>query len=199
MLLDLVTGPTAEPITPEEAKAHCKVDHDVEDDQFERWIEAARDYVETFTRRQLMPATWSAILPCFWTGAYFQVPRAPLVSVSSITYYDTSNASQTWATAKYNVVAPSGPKCRPGMLTLAYGQVFPSTYDRPDAVTITWSAGYADAASVPGSIKQAMLMLVAEMNLRRSEVTIGASLAPNVLAAERLLRPFVVHGERWRQ
>ncbi len=196
MLLSLVTPPSAEPLELDEAKSHCRVTHNFEDALFTRWIAAAREFAETWTGRQLMPATWKLWLPDFWCGPYLELPRAPLSSVTSIAYYDGDNASQTWSSSNYLVLAPSGPKCRPGRVEIAYGQVFPTTYYRPDAVTVTWAAGYASATAVPSAIKAALLLLVAEMNERREEVVVGTSQSPNVLRAGDLLAPFIVRGLR---
>jgi uncharacterized phiE125 gp8 family phage protein len=76
-----------------------------------------------------------------------------------------------------------------------YGVSYPSTQAIPDAVQIAFQAGYgATHASVPGAIRAALLLLVAEMFERREDAVVGASIGEVPLAARRLLWPFRV----WR-
>lgn len=44
------------------------------------------------------------------------------------------------------------------------GESWPSSDDREDAVTVTFVAGYGDAASVPAPIRHAILLMVGDLN-----------------------------------
>ena len=44
-----------EPVTLEEAKAQCRVDHEMEDELLKSYITAAREWVEGFLNMQLVP------------------------------------------------------------------------------------------------------------------------------------------------
>lgn len=77
-----------------------------------------------------------------------------MTSISSITYYDGNNTSQTLATSIYELDAPNR------RLRLQYLQSWKDVATRWDAVTFTIIAGYADAASVPGDWKRAMLLQI---------------------------------------
>jgi uncharacterized phiE125 gp8 family phage protein len=117
MPLSLVTSATAEPVTRQQFKAHARITRDDEDGVIDGYLLAARRYVETALRRQLVNATWRLTLDCF--PACIDVPLPPLSSVSSITYVDTDGATQTLNSSLYRVDTYS----QPGRITPAYDQV----------------------------------------------------------------------------
>jgi 3-deoxy-7-phosphoheptulonate synthase len=73
-------------------------------------------------------------------------------SVVSINYVDSDGATQTLAAANYTVFTPTD---GPGVIELAYNESWPSTRAVPNAVTVRFIAGYANAASVPAAVKEA--------------------------------------------
>lgn len=160
-------------------------------------IKTARDYCESFTHRALITQTWDLKLdafPCDSDEAIF-LPKPPVSSVTSVTYLDTANVSQTWAaTTGYLTDLPSGPHASPARIAPAYGVPYPSTYDVENAVTIRFVAGYgAAASSVPDGIKWAMRILMGTWyDPGRQSVVIGstASVIPHTVDA--LLWPFKV-------
>lgn len=164
------TPPDAEPVSLNEAKAHARVYTDLDDAELTAFIAASRQMTEKATRRQLVTATWELVLGGF-PPARFELPRPPFQAVSAITYYDLDNAEQTLSSDVYTTV----PGSVFGLVELKYGQSWPSTYDRPDAVTVTFTAGYGNAAAVPPLLKQSILMRVAHWYTHK-ESTIEATL-----------------------
>lgn len=169
-----------------EVKGHLRLDVDTEKTRVESLlIPAAADWCEAVTGRQLINATWTFWWPSFdaacqpgcglgFPSDAIVLPRPPLGGVTHVKYYDTANAIQTWSASNYAVVAPAGPKASPGWLRPVAPATYPSTYERPDAVEIRLVAGYgASYASVPGGLKQAMLILLAELFERREEAVTG--------------------------
>jgi len=76
-------APTCEPLTLATAKAHCKYEGEDENDLVLGYIQAAREYLEGITGRQLINATWTWTLDEFpddETPLYF--PRNPLFGVA---------------------------------------------------------------------------------------------------------------------
>src|SRR4051812_5379357 len=120
MSLSLVTGPAVEPITLFEARRQVKAPADVSDDGLiADLIVAARDRAEAVTGRQLILASWDLRLDSVddvrdWCAV--QIPRPPLLSITSIEYIDMSGATQTWASTNYQVDAPAGPFARHGRI-----------------------------------------------------------------------------------
>lgn len=137
MSLQLYTPPAAEPINRTEAKLHARIDGTDEDAMVDALIRAAREYVEAVTGRQLVAATYKLrrnSLP-----SVIELPRPPLIGVTSVTYADTAGTTQTAASTYYDVDTHRMPPC----LRLKYGQSWPTTRGHTDDVIITYVAGYA--------------------------------------------------------
>lgn len=175
LTLTVVTPPASEPVLLADAKDHLRVDDVNSDAQIATLIQVAREEVESFLGRALMPQTLRLNLDCFpgllWgtrmrmVGACQQIelPMPPLASVSSITYVDTDGATQTLDPSLYIVDANSEPaRIRP-----SYGNEWPATREQINAVAITYTAGYANATAVPAAIKQAILLIIGENFINR--------------------------------
>ena len=154
------TAPTAEPLDLPQALAHLRVDDAYSNDYVTTLITAARQQAEDRTERALMPSTWALRLPAFPTadGGSIELLRPPLISVASVQYLDAAGTLQTVSPAAYLVDVQS----QPGRLLPLSGS-WPATANHPQAVTITYTAGYANAAAVPAPIKQWMLLAIGDM------------------------------------
>lgn len=153
-------APAEEPITLAEAKTHMRVETDYTDENSlieDALIPAARQYCETVTGRQFITATWVMKMDEF--PRVIWLPRPPALTVTSITYVDTAGDSQTVTAANYTLDTYAT-KAR---ITEAYGEVWPSTQSIANAVTVTYTAGYGAASTVPESLKAAIKMVVADM------------------------------------
>lgn len=162
MALSLVTGPQTDPLTLAEAKLHLRVDVADEDGLIDGLVKAAREHAESFTHRALLTQTWDCILDDFpaWGSAIY-LPKAPLISVTSVSYVDQNGTTQPWASSNYTVDAPAGPWARQGRVVPSYNVPYPVTRSVENAVTVRFVAGYgASAASVPASIRHAMKILI---------------------------------------
>lgn len=157
--------PTAEPVSLEDVEAHCRIDGADERVFVNGLIQAAREMVETDARLALMSQTQVLRLDCFpdWE---VELRTDPVVAISSVVYLDTAGTSTTFAASKYRIDIYS----KPALLTPAYGEVWPSTYDVTNAVTITFTAGYASAAVVPQLAKQAIYFLVGDWFRNRERI-----------------------------
>lgn len=156
--LTLATAPASEPVTTAEAKAHLRVTHSSEDTLIAALITAARQHVESVTRRALINQTWDLSLDYFPDIIYLQKGR--LQSVSSITYVDTDGTTQTLSSSLYTVDT----KREPGRVIPAYGESWPSTRDHINCVTVRFVAGYgANASDVPQALKSAILLLIGQL------------------------------------
>lgn len=181
----LNTAPTVEPVSLDEARLHRHVDAPAEDGWITRRIKTARRYVETITHRQLVTATWELILDRFpASGKAIRLPYPPAQSVTSIEYYDTDGDEQTWDSGEYRVDSDS----EPGRITEAYGCSYPSTRTMTGAVTITYKAGYGDAAAdVEPELRDAIEILVAHWHEMREPVGPTAFLGKVPMSVESLL------------
>lgn len=174
--LKVTVGPTFEPVTLAEAKAHCRVDISDDDALITSQISAARAYLEHTFGRAIAAQTILLHLAAFPLvsqsnprGA-IKLPRPPLASVTSVYYYDgTGELTQLDASA-YQVDDVR----EPGEIVPAPGTDWPdSQEDRVGAVKVTYVAGVATAGAIDPRIKQAVLMLVAHWYENRETATVG--------------------------
>lgn len=91
----------------------------------------------------------------WWPTSYFELPRPPLVSVTSIKYLDADHVEQTFSSADYWVSGVG----RTGRITLKSGSSWPTVGAYPDAVVIRFVAGYS---VVPEPLISAALLDAAE-------------------------------------
>ncbi len=89
-------------------------------------------------------------------------PRSPLLSVTSIAYTDATNSPQVLDPSAYQVDTIS----QPGRILPAYGTVWPVTLEVPNAVRITFVAGYS---VLPPQVAAVIMMMVAVYWARRED------------------------------
>ncbi len=177
------TAPSVEPVTVSEFKTYARVDGTDDDVLIESLVEAARDYAEEYQSRQLITATWTQTFDAF-PDEEILLARSPAQSVSSITYVDTAGTSQTWSSDYYDVET-SG---EVGRVQPAYGEVFPTTRDQMEAVTVTFVAGYGDATTdVPESTKTAIKILALHWYESREPVITGVTVTNVPMSVNLLL------------
>lgn len=179
MRLTLMTPPAEEPISLEEIKEHLRLapDDDEEDELLLGMIKAARqklDGRDGFLGRALVAQTWRLTLDCF--PRIVSVPLPPLQSVTSITYLDAAGDEQTLEVAAYHVDG-IGDSER-ATIRPARGRSWPSTWEYPGAVAITFVAGYGEPDDVPDPIRQALRLHVGHLYNNREATAEGKALSP---------------------
>lgn len=208
LTLKQTAQPSAEPITLAEAKAHIRVDTSDDDVLIASLISRARGYCEDQMRRQIMPATWRLTLDDFPRGRGRSpaidgddiiLPRPPLAIVSAINYLNESGVDTTLSASSYVVSIDD----EPGRISLAYGAVWPTTYDQLGAVRISYLAGYYESAietanipAIPKPIIQAILMLVGSWYESREATLVGTVSKEIEFAVSSLLSPHTLQ-EQW--
>jgi uncharacterized phiE125 gp8 family phage protein len=155
MALRLITAPTVEPVSRTEAKTHLRVDSTDEDTLIDGLIQTAREYCEDYQNRAYLEQTHELVLDSWPVGNVIALPKPPLQSVTSVTYYDTTGAATVWPASNYIVDTASH------RLALGYGKSWPAVNLQPVAgIVIRYEVGNAEATDVPQRVKQAMLLLV---------------------------------------
>lgn len=193
MTLRLITAPAAEPVTLAEARAQVRSDPDdtTDDTLLTALIAAARQAAEHLTGRALITQTWERVADAF-PPVELELGRPPVQSITSVTYIDTAGTSTVLDPSAYALddITP------PGFVLPAYGTVWPSTLDTPNAVKVRFVCGYgADGDAVPMAIKRWMLLRIGTLYKFREEVAAGVSTSELPSAyTERLLDPFRVWG-----
>ncbi len=188
--LVIVTEPTEEPITLDQAKAHLRVDTDDDDAYILGLIKVAREYAETATRRALITQTWKYYLEDWPKGDHIDIPMAPLQSVSLITYENSAGTVATWAATEYVVDTYS----TPGRVVLAYGKSWPNaTLNVSNPICITFICGYGTPDDIPEMLKAAMKIDFSDLYEQRESYIIGQTVN-HLPVLERLYIPFKVWG-----
>ena len=163
------TAPAVEPVTLAEAKAHCRVDASADDALIQGYITTAREWVEDYIDRALVTQQLVMRLDAF--PLEIELPRPPMIASGTATAvtitYVTGEAggTATLSASSYRVDRDS----TPGVIRNLYGGSWPSHLLDQNSVTVSWWAGYGDAASVPQRVKSAILMCVHELYEKRGD------------------------------
>ena len=158
MATQLITAPATEPVTRAELQAHLRLDTDdtSENHLLDALITAARQWAEDFQNRRYITQTYDLWLDDFPDEDYIRIPLPPLVSITSIKYYDTDDVEATFTSSYYFVDT----KSEPGRVGLNYGEIWPTTTLRPiNGVAVRFVAGYGEAAAVPTKVKQSIKLI----------------------------------------
>lgn len=149
------TEPGDEPVGVGEVKDDLRIRFNDSDGLIRDQIAVARQYIE----EQLI---WKALLTqtCIdkfpTLGGELELAWEPVQSITSITYQDIDNATQTLSTDIYELASRHGA----GIVRLKDNQSWKTTLAHDDSVTVTYVAGFGDDASnVPISIRQAIRVL----------------------------------------
>jgi uncharacterized phiE125 gp8 family phage protein len=212
----LITPPAAEPVTLDVAKLHLRIDFDDEDALISGLISAAREYCEQVIQRAIYNQTyvlsldqfnygdWRSTIPmerrnplrfsALWESMALRLPMPRLVSVTSITYLDTTGTLQTLDPSTYNVDTAS----EPARIVPAINLTWPTTdYYIPGSVKVTYVAGsYGDGVETdtcPASIRQAILLLLGHWYGNR-EAASALSIRTVPMAVDALLNAYRFYG-----
>lgn len=167
-MLEVVTQPTLRAISVVEALAFLRQSATSEGSLLEALIDAARSKAELGAGRTLLTTVYDLKLPAF--PHTIRLPRPPVQSVTSVSYYDKDNVAQT-VTVTTGYLAYVGE--RSGEVYLPQATTWPTTYDRPDAVTVRYTAGWTAATLVPGCLRAWMFQAVATLYEHREHVITG--------------------------
>lgn len=163
-------GPvTTEPITLAMARLHLRLDTEgsppshPDDTLVEALITASREASEDYTGLAIAYQTYRLALDQF-PDAEIVLDTWPVNAITSITYKDTNNATQTVSSSDYFLDNYS----KPGQIALQPNKTWPQTNSVANAVIVTFTAGFTDDLSpdpypLPKSLKQAMLLTIGHL------------------------------------
>jgi len=163
MSLTLLSPAASEPITLQELKDHLRITHNDEDVAINGYLVAAVRAIEARASIAMLTQSWRLALDCVPEETVF-LPISPAASIGAVVIIDSDGVPQPVLSETYVFAAGS-----PGRLR----RVAP--WPRPGVsvagVQIDFTAGYADAASVPAPLKQAVRMLAAHFYERREALS----------------------------
>jgi uncharacterized phiE125 gp8 family phage protein len=160
--------PTAEPVSLAQLKLNLSVpaSDTAHDDRLMDNLRSARDQWERDTDRALCFQTWRVKTPTFYDK--LELPKSPIHSITSITYFDTANASQTLSASLYQLDVDC--------IRIAYNATIPSTVSRWDAWTITYKCGFSQDGSLVPPLDKRAIMLLASYYFENPDMLISDSM-----------------------
>ncbi|MPZ55025.1 MAG: hypothetical protein GEU91_00740 [Rhizobiales bacterium] len=182
----LLTGPAAEPLSLDEAKAYLRVAHDDDDDLIAALIDGARHHVEARTRRALITQTWRINCDAWPADGRIAVLPAPLRELAAARVYDEAGEAQAIDLQAFVVDTISVP----GVVSFAPWSV-PGPGREQGGIELDMIVGYGDAAGdVPTPLRLAIRLLLAHWYENRGIVTAGA--APLPASVAEVIAPYRV-------
>lgn len=184
----VITGPALEPVSLAEAKEHLKIDHSDEDAYITSLITAARKFSEAYTgilfieqnlkwtldRWPGYGGTYQETLPLisnYGKNRFIEVPKGPLLAVTSITTFDDDDGSAVWGPENYYVSAAQNRIYR------RTGVAWPNPGRAGDGIEIIYQAGFGPLASdVPATLRHALLLIIGHLYSNREPVKEVAAL-----------------------
>jgi uncharacterized phiE125 gp8 family phage protein len=180
----VITAAVNSPLTVDYAKQHIRALGDTDDLLVQGFIDAATNYFEEMTGRQLVTATREVWLDAFpfvgasGKAARIELPNPPLLSVGSVSYIDGNGVLQSFddggspVTNYFTSSVPAGPYARRGFVEPIYGYTWPIARCQTGAVRIRYTCGYgSDAESVPAMVRHVLCSLVAHFDANRLPVS----------------------------
>lgn len=156
MLLTRTSAPATTPIDLDYCKAELRIGFSDDDTLIKNLIDAATAEVEARAGRALITQTLEMGFRCIGSDDELLLPRNPVQSLESISYYDATNTDQSMDVADFMLVKDDDF----AVVQPVPGTYWPSAYDRADAIRVTFVAGFGAAADVPANLKKATALLV---------------------------------------
>ena len=186
MGLIVISPPTDDPITLEEAKAHLRVTHIYEDDYILSLIRAATTTIEDHTDRRLITQTLEytrdelerplLLGSTTLTGTRpIILPVAPIQSILTFSYLDADSVTNYLYDSVGSPENTTGVvvdlRSTPARILPLSGGTWPTPLTQGNSVAVRLIAGYGDSGeSVPSSLKHAIMLLAGHWFQHRSSV-----------------------------
>jgi uncharacterized phiE125 gp8 family phage protein len=151
----LLTAPAAEPLALDETRAFLRLDTHDDDETIAALVAAARQHVETETRRALITQGWRLTLDAWPAEGRIRVAPGPLRELTAARVYDLAG-NATALDLQHFVPDPGA--CE--LVVAPWALMQPTQLAAGIALDVT--VGYGDTAlDVPEPLRQAMRLLIA--------------------------------------
>lgn len=163
-ILTLVAPAAELPVSTRDMKAHLRVTGSEEDYLIESYTRAAVAALDGMGElgRAIVSQSWAE---SFQTASRdVNLAMTPAQSITSVKYYDDSNTLQTANLSDFTLYKGDD-------WAFVRSDNWPTGYDRPDAITVEYVAGYGPAGSVPVDICHAIKLIVAHWYENREDAS----------------------------
>lgn len=199
----VVSQPTQEPVSLQEAKNHLRIDGNYDDTLISLCIGAARQYFENSCQIHIAHKTVQLVLDNFpvtvpnltvtsninypFQTKYYPFDgtiyiQGPVQSVESVSYTDTNLADQNLGSYRADLISS------PARITTVGGAAWPTTAKITNSVRVNYTAGFT-AVTMPKLLKSGILFFMAHLYENREAVTTG-SLTETPLAVESIIQQY---------
>lgn len=174
-------------ITTSELAAHLRLDSDSsplpEQAVLSNIIDAASSHLEEICDSTFSTKTVVQFMHDYPYENYFKLYSGPIVSVTSIQTLQEDYTYATFTSTNYRLVSDG----RNDYVYLKSGSTWPNVFEKSlDSVKVTSQAGFT---TIPPAIKQATLLIAADLYVNRVEQIEGRELYTN-RAVANLIAPY---------
>lgn len=173
----------AEVVTLALAKQNSNIEHSDTEAYLQLLLDAAVEDAENYTGTSLLQR--NVIISFTDWATIYELPLAPIQSITSVKYLDADGAEQTVDTSGYTFYTKDGQH----RLQIELDTFPVLDEDAPFPVTVTCVAGFA-TADMPAFVKSAVMMRFSHKELYREDMAIPTSMDR---AFQNALRPI----KRW--
>ena len=179
--VQVVTPPTQEPVSLQEAKNHLRVDGNQDDALIQMCISSARIYFEKACEISIAQSTLQLNLDSFPEIIY--LPMGPTSTIIDVEYTDANGDDQSLADWNEDLASTMA------RITPALDEEWPQTASKINAVWVTYNTGWQPSA-VPKLLKSGILFYVGHLYENREGVITGTISTELPLAVQSIIQHF---------
>ncbi|MFV0296909.1 MAG: head-tail connector protein, partial [Hyphomicrobiaceae bacterium] len=172
MSLVMTNGPSLEPVSLAEAKAHLRIDQADEDPLIQSLVITSRLHIEAALGLALVTQGWSLFLDRWPKPGRITLPLGPVTALDAVRVWSDLTQFETLPVTDFYLDGAG----HPPRLALLPAVSTPQPQRPVNGIEIAFTAGYGGAADdVPAPIRHALLLLVAHWYENRKPVEIGSN------------------------
>lgn len=186
MSLVMTSGPSLEPITLAEAKAHLRIDGIADDALIQSLIVTSRLHVEAALGLALITQSWSWYIDRWPKSQRLALPLRPVQAIAAVRLWRIDGTSVALSPAQFFLDG----QAMPARLVWLGTSPAAEPERRVNGIELAFTAGFgSSAADVPATIRHALLLLVAHWYEHREPLEIGSGINAVPPMVSELLSP----------
>lgn len=193
MKLELITPPTALPVSAAELRTHLWTIYPEKttDQYLEVLIKAATSHLEIITWRRFVSQQWRLYLDA-WPDDGILLPYGAVSAVDLVRWLANDGVDHDLVSGTDYIPAVVGPE--PMVMPVSSGWPDGDLFD-VDSIRVEFTAGFGAAADVPDDIRHAIQLLAAHWYETREAVIVGTTVRKVPFAVDALVQPWKIRFE----